>query len=407
MLKADTGDLYIDQNADRTPGSPLEALIHAVQICQPGFDFSNVNIVTDRKPVRCLLAFVLDEPVTFRFGVTVVGNTALFTRMENSTRDRNLGYRDAFEEQYTKIAASAARTTSHHRVVKYDFADQTVLLHYAVDAYLGDLAKVLLEADGNEDTDPGPLVKQHKDINLLGDPPCMTLPSKTPLAVVNGGRHIPHAATLELTTRAQNSKAPDSIERKMPDFWISQTLNYHLCFHREKRDLFSRSTIFDCIRLIPMGDLLMAWEKTNAEKLRALAHVLKQVIKAAKGIGGSCIVSSDGGEGVSLKVSRAGGQEVPALPEKMQSLFLPIKQEEVTTTASIAGQDATRKRKYGSEDAPELTGSPSAKRIALNSTFPTPGGVTVSTKDEEVRTSQIYSSDFRDQILSRQTSWGN
>lgn len=93
----------------------------------------------------------------------------------------------------------------------------------------------------------------------------------------------------------------------------------------------------------------------------------------------------------SLKVTIAKGQEVPSLPKDMQSLFLPIKneavdvpimQEEVAITASTAGQDGTRMRKYGPEDTHELTGSPPA-RIALNSSFRTPGEVAVTSKDEE------------------------
>ncbi|KAF6222405.1 hypothetical protein HO133_001491 [Letharia lupina] len=387
-LKPDIGGRYVDQNADRTPGSPLQALIHAVQTCQPDFDFTNVDIVTDRKPVRCLLGFVNAEPVAFKFGISVVGNTALFTRMEERTRDqpsrRYNGYRDAFEQQYTKIPASAARSTSHHRVVKYDFADLTILVRYAVDAYLGDLAKALMHADGIENTDPGPLVKQRENMNIEGNPPSKTLSSNTPVTVIDGGRHIPHAATLELTTRTKHSQAPDSIEQKLPDFWISQTLNYHLCLHRETKEKSSRSTIFHRIRLIPMGDLLLDWEKTNAEKLRALGHVLRRVIEAAKELGGSCIVSSDKSEGASLKVSRAEEDEVPALPKDMRSLFLPIKNEAVDVPMKqeeVAGQDGTRKRKSGTEHAPELTGSPPARRTALNSISRTPGEVTVPTED--------------------------
>ena len=395
-MKPDTGGCFVDQNADRTPGSPLQALIHAVRTCQPDFDFTNISIVTDRKPVRCLLGFVRAEPGAFKFGVTVIGKTALFTRIETRTRDQTLrphnGYRNAFEGHYTKISASAARTTSHHRVVKYDFADQTFLLRYAVDAYLGDLAKALMQADGIENTDRGPLVERHESINTRGESPSKTLPRSTPVTVIDGGRHIPHAATLELTTRAQHKHAPDCIEQKIPEFWISQTLNYHLCFHREKKDGPNRSTTFHCIRLIPMGGLLIGWEKDNAEKLRALAHVLGQVIRAAKELGGSCTASSDGTEGASLKVSRAEREEVPALPEEMQSLFLPIKneavelsikQEEVAETASTAGQDRIRKRKYGTEDGPELTDFPPARRMALDSVSRTPGAVPAPPRHED------------------------
>lgn len=179
----------------------------------------------------------------------------------------------------------------------------------------------------------------------------------------------------------------------MPDCWISQTLNYHLCLHGEKKDGGIRSTTFNRIRLVPMGELLIGWEKTNAEKLRGLANVLGQVIKAAKELGGSCVANFDGSEGTLLKVTKAGGEEVPALPEDMRCLFLPIKmeavdvpikQEEIAITASTAGQEGTRKRKHGTEDASELTGSPLAERLALNSIFRTPGEIALPTKDEGV-----------------------
>ena len=112
----------------------------------------------------------------------------------------------------------------------------------------------------------------------------------------------------------------DSIEHKMPDSWISQTMNYHLCFHRQQGFGPSRSTVFGRIRQVPVGKLLIGWEKANAEKLRALAHILGDVIKAAKEIGSSCIVSCSGSEGAPLGVFKAGREEVPALPEDMQSL---------------------------------------------------------------------------------------
>ena len=339
--------------------------------------------------MRYLLDFVRAELSAFKFGITIVGNTALFTRMEGETRDRNprrliKGYRDVFENQYTKIPASAARTTSHHRVVKYDFADQTILLRYAVDAYLGDLAKLPMQSNSIEDIGLGPPVKQQKTTNMRGVPPSKILPSDTPVTVIGGGRHIPHAATLELTTRSQYSQALDSIEQKLPNFWISQTLNYLLCLHHESRDRSNRSTNFNHIRRISMGGLLSGWEQSNEERLRALAHVLRQIIRAAQELGGSCIVSSDGSQGSSLKVSKDEAEEVPALPKDMQSLFLPIKdettdvpikQEEVAMTATTASPDGTRKRKYGTEDAPEVTGLPPARRTALDSSFRTFGEV--------------------------------
>ena len=339
----------------------------------------------------------MGESLAFKIGVTVIGNTALFTRMEKRTRDqpswRFIRYRDTFEEHYTRISTSAARTTSHYRVVRYEFAEQKILLRYAVDAYRGGFAEALMQADGIEDTDSGPLVKPHKHLNIKGKPHSKRLPTRTPIKIINGGRRIPHAATVELTTRAQHNPTADSIEHKMPDSWISQTLNYHLCFHRPLMAGSSKLTIFDRIEHVPMGVLLIDWEKSNAEKLDALAHILGDVIKAAKELGGSGIVSCDGSKGGTLKVSRDEREEIPALPEDMQSLFapikneaadMPIKQGEVANRVNTAGQDRIRNQKYNTGGALEPTDSLEAGK-ALSSVLHTLGQTVapVSFNEEE------------------------
>lgn len=110
-------------------------------------------------------------------------------------------------------------------------------------------------------------------------------------------------------------------------------------------------------------------------------------------------MSSDWNEGPSLEVSRTEAEEVPAPPEDMRSLFLstkhetmdvPIKQEkkqeEFALTASTAGPNGIRKRKYGTEDALEFIVPPPARRIALDSAFPTPRENVLPTQDGKVAT---------------------
>ena len=80
----------------------------------------------------------------------------------------------------------------------------------------------------------------------------------------------------------------------------------------------SKSTTFDRIEYVPIGELLIDWEKSNAEKLRTSAHILGDFIKAAKELGGSCIVSCDGSTGGTVKVCRAKREEIPALPDAYQ-----------------------------------------------------------------------------------------
>ena len=104
----------------------MDSLILAVHTSQPDFDFAAVDVVSDRRPLRKLYGFVTGEPEAFEFGVELVGNTALFIRFEKQTREELPsktfhGYRQAFEEQYTQLLASAKGSTSHHHIVRYGF----------------------------------------------------------------------------------------------------------------------------------------------------------------------------------------------------------------------------------------------------------------------------------------------
>ena len=117
----------------------------------------------------CAISWALCLPnVSFSSSVSLSFATLQFTRMEKRTRDPPSNYlpkyRDTFENGYTRIFTSAARSTSHYHVVRYEFAAQTILLRYAVDAYRGGFAEVLMQANGIEDTDSGPLVRRHRNM---------------------------------------------------------------------------------------------------------------------------------------------------------------------------------------------------------------------------------------------------
>ncbi|KAL2052199.1 hypothetical protein ABVK25_007641 [Lepraria finkii] len=131
-LTQDTSQRYIDQNVDRTPISRPKPLILAVQTKQPGFEFSIIDIVTDRKPIRDLLWFSNGEPTTFKFGITNLGN------LEDNTREilKKQGFRAGFEREYLQISAAAQGSSAHHSIVEYEFGGMSFLLRYAVDGYL-------------------------------------------------------------------------------------------------------------------------------------------------------------------------------------------------------------------------------------------------------------------------------
>ena len=105
------------------------------------------------------------------------------------------------------------------------------------------------------------------------------------------------------------------------------------------------------------------------------------VIKAAREVGTCCIVSCNGKKRAPLIVSRARGKEVPALPEDMQYLLVPIKQEEVTKTGTTAGRDGINNLKYSTGVTPKPTDSAHARR-ARGSVFCTRGQAVAPTKEE-------------------------
>lgn len=330
-LKPDYGPQYVDQNTDRNPNSPLDSLILAVQTYQPDFDFPAVDMVSDRRPLRKLYGFVTGETDAFEFGAEMVGNTALFVRMEKQTREELPsttfhGYRQAFEEQYTKLSASAKGSTSHHRIVRYNFGGFVLLVRSGADVYLQELVKgqTSLEKPDTED-----LLSQVNVFETLSLGSRTATPTETKekqdgrVTVVQGGQMIPHAAVLELTTRSKFAKRPFDIEQKMPDLWISQTPNFIEAYHRSVGyKTYNQPGLqqgkFDDIKVKAIREQLAKWETVNASALGKLATVLGQVIEEVKKAQGPCIVRYTGlGDNLRLSTIEA----LPSLSEDLKSLF--------------------------------------------------------------------------------------
>ena len=309
----------------------MNSLILAVQIYQPGFEFAAVDVVSDRRPLRKLYGFVTGEPEAFKFGVEIVGNTALFIRIEKQTREELPsttfhGYRQAFEEQYTKLSAYAKGSTSHYRIVQYTFGGLVLLVRSGVDAYLQELVKV---SDSLEKTDTGDVLNSSDFVKNLSLGSRVMTPTDTKerrndqVTFVQGGQEIPHAAVLELTTRSKFAKRPFDIEQKLADLWISQTPNFIEAYHQSVgHKIYNQPGLqqgkFEVIKVKSMGEQLAKWETANAVALGKLAMVLRQVIQEAKKAQGPCIVRYTG-QGTNMGISSI--EALPSMSEDLKSLF--------------------------------------------------------------------------------------
>ncbi|RYO76632.1 hypothetical protein DL766_003738 [Monosporascus sp. MC13-8B] len=106
-LAPDSGMVYIDQNAARSPRSPIEPLFRALYAQHPGFEIDDIDLVTDRNNIRKLLRFVqASSAEPFKVRIEIAGDhTAIFTRAETKTNERIEGFKGFghnFERAYTK-----------------------------------------------------------------------------------------------------------------------------------------------------------------------------------------------------------------------------------------------------------------------------------------------------------------
>ena len=302
-------------------------MIRAVLETHPEFDLGAIDIITDRSPLRKLFAFVSHESDDFEFGVQVVGKTALFVRMEKQTRDtipqgQFQGYRQAFQDEYTEVASSIKETTSHHRIVEYGFGGLRLLVRSAVDAYLKEFALIPSQRfdEQDEEDEDETLVKSMRATALDTAAPSVTKTPEAPgLTIVPGGCKIPHAAVVELTTRAKYGKTPFFLSQKVPDLWISQTPNFIKAAYQNvgtnwsrARSRQSRKAEFVDIDVLSMKEILAKWVAENAETVSAFLTVLRQVVNAARDMKAPSIVSFKKAED-GLFICKATDKTVPVL----------------------------------------------------------------------------------------------
>lgn len=331
QLKADSGPRFVDQNADRYPWSPLEPLVRAVLEMHPDFCFGELDIITDRSPLRKLFAFAINESEDFQFCIQFIGKTALFVRTEKRTRDEISlgdfqGYRQAFEDAYTKVASSAQGSTSHHRIVEYSFGEFRLLVRSAIDAYLNDFAKIpsqKIDAQDEEEDEVKSLINPMRATALDTAPPSAETTPAPGLKIVRSGYNIPHAAGAELTTRAKHGRNPFFLSQKMPNLWISQTPHFIKAAYQNAgtdraraQSRQARVAEFVEIEILSVKEELVKWTAENEKTVSRFLTVLRQVVDSARILKAACLVSYQK-DGDSLLVRKATDEMMSVLPEEL------------------------------------------------------------------------------------------
>lgn len=287
-VRPDNGLVFVDQNAYRHPKIPLEPLLQALHITKPSFDLNKVQLITDRNNLRKLFEAICGEKHSdFEIAVEIVNNTALFTRLERCTSEiigsqEFRGYGHEFEKEFTKYPSSVKRSTSHHRIVTYNFGGLNMVVRFEAD---GALPPAMDPANITKAT-PAKSSQQ-----ILTDLPSMglqdVLPPTTPtssghgiptsasrLGVMKAGEPVPQDRILEIKTRVEHRAI--GIPECMSQLWFSDTRNLFIGLHN--------SGTFHTINKYQVDEgTISQWEKQHEKQLGQLVDLLGKIIATAKG----------------------------------------------------------------------------------------------------------------------------
>jgi hypothetical protein len=116
--------MFADQNGFRLPSATLLPLMVAVNQCsEDKFDWSAIDIVTDRNGLRKLMRWIRggSDVREFRIDLELAGKTVLFNRWEKQTKEVFSGYTYGFnfEKATTKKRGDCVGSTGHHRIIRY------------------------------------------------------------------------------------------------------------------------------------------------------------------------------------------------------------------------------------------------------------------------------------------------
>ena len=319
-LQPDRGKRFTDHNSGRFRTSPMEPAIQAVLHQQPDFDFSTLDLITDRQSLVCLLELAIrkdassamqnpsaDDEMTgiFSFWAQVVGNTVVFVRdVENPVEviKKFRGFRKEFDRTYLQYHQGLKDTDSYQRIVTYRLGDLKLMVRHPANGYIPDNSLELKEA-----------LESFKAVSAGAG-------SYGNVKIKSGGALIPRSAMLELNTHKKDGwfAQGDRLNTKIRETWLSQQEHYIIAPYTEldvgwigKKDFTKRRAVFEPHHLYNAAELMSNWEEENQEAIREFYDRLLQLLNDIR------FKSSTEG-GINFKIERTKeSQDIRVTPSNM------------------------------------------------------------------------------------------
>jgi len=288
------------------PNCPLEPLFRALSITKPELDLNSFDVITDRRNLRLLLAFVSGQirKEEFRWDVEVVGNSVLFSRwIDWESRGRPAGYGREFEQHFAKIPRCASGSLVHKRAVAYTLGGLRMMVRFEVDA--------CLEA-------PAERREGERVEEFMGH------------RVIVGGALVKDEGVVEMKSKQTGSRNR-TYDQDLTQMWLSRTPI--LCEGIHERGVFHTVSVSNRQE---NGEFLQ-WEEANQArigKLVAVIRMLKDMMEKAEGER-FAVVSEKGSD--SLEVYRLEPTYRIRLPDDLRENW----RKQVESTVEIALQHLT------------------------------------------------------------------
>lgn len=291
-LKRDTGYQFIDQNAFRVPKYPFEPIFQALSVVNPEYNFTSVDLVTNRNSLRKLLDFAEGRARdNFRIDLSIVGETLFLSRHELKTREKltkhgHAGFGHNFEKAFSEHQESLRDSTGHHRVIKYVLGNLNCVVRYEVDACCDTHGGKPGSNEGEPETsqplqpDETEILDAFSKLSLSAEATGQPNTGKTPqqnIEVIPGGTMVPTTRTVEVKTRSK----PVHFRNIIPQLWFGRTPHLRVGMHTTGK--------FTHIESIDVAGKFSDWEQKYQIPLRKVVYLLSELKRVTKQSGGNCV----------------------------------------------------------------------------------------------------------------------
>ena len=269
------------------PKYPFEPVFGALSIMNPDFDFSDVDLVTNRNSLRKLLDFTKGRASdSFRIDLNLIKDTLFLTRRERNTREmvygnKNSGFGHNFERAFTRPQAGMEDSSSHHRIIRYSLGSLVCVIRFEVDAWCQGEGDSGEPERANFDASSLP-----QNIDLQASFASLSLTKSKqkkpdryqPTLTVPRGHLVPSSCIAEMKARSGGYRTHQMI----PQLWFGRTP--HLFIGTHKNGTFTKVDSIDLMSRFP------DWEKANQDGLRKMVRLiadLRKMVRTAQG--GPCV----------------------------------------------------------------------------------------------------------------------